>query len=132
MKRHLDSRNVRQVPAVSLAIIASVVLLLVPMYTQVKLTSGEPGQVSHPTLLETVGPSIFVPLLIPVALTALPLLIRGRARTPVLVATTVALVVFVVFSSASIGWFYIPALAAAVAGVVTSMGSHARLQVRTN
>lgn len=75
---------------------------------------------------------MFVPLLIPVALTALPLLARGRARTPVSVATTVVLIVFVVIGSASIGWFYIPALAAAVAAVVTSMGSHARPQVRTN
>lgn len=128
MNRHLDFWNVRQVLAVSLAIIASLVLLLVPMYTQVKLTSGGPEQVSHPTLLETAGPSIFVPLLIPVALTALPLLIRGRARTPVSVATTVALVVFVVIGSASIGWFYIPALAAAVAAMVRSVGSRARVQ----
>ena len=109
MKRHLGSRNIRQVLAVLFAIMASLVLLLVPMYTQVKLTSGGPEQVSHTTLVETVGPSIFVPLLIPVALTALPLLTRGRARTPVSVATTVVLVVFVVIGSASIGWFYIPA-----------------------
>lgn len=124
MKRHLDSKNVRQVLALSLAIVASLVLFLVPMYTQIKLTSGGQDQASHPTLVETVGPSIFVPLLIPVALTALPLLIRGRTRTPVSVATTVALVVFVVIGSASIGWFYVPAMAAAVAAVVTSMGSH--------
>jgi hypothetical protein len=123
MKRHLDSKNVRQVLAVSLAVVASLVLLVVPMYTQVNVTSGGPEQVSHPTLLETVGPSIFVPLLIPVALTALPLLIRGRVRTPVSVATTVALVVFVVIGSASIGWFYVPALAAAVAAVVFSVES---------
>lgn len=128
MKRHLDSKNVRQVLALSLAIMASLVLLLVPMYTQVKLTSGGPEQVSHPTLVETVGPSIFVPLLIPVALTALPLLTRGRTRTPVSVATTVVLVVFVVIGSASIGWFYVPAMAAAVAAVVTSMGSHGSIQ----
>jgi Kef-type K+ transport system membrane component KefB len=129
MKHHLESWNVRQVLAVSLALIASVVLLLVPMYTQVKLTSGGPEQVSHSTLLETVGWSIVMPLLIPVAL---PLLLRGRARTPVSVGTTVALVVFVVIGSASVGWFYIPALAAAVAAVVASTGSHARLQVRSN
>ncbi|MDR6415532.1 hypothetical protein [Pseudarthrobacter sulfonivorans] len=71
-----------------------------------------------------------MPLLIPVALTALPLLIRGRALIPVSVATTVTLVVFVVIASASIGWFYLPALAAAVAAAVSSMGSHTRLQVR--
>jgi hypothetical protein len=132
MKHHLDSKNVRQLLAVSLAVVASLVLLVVPMYTQVNLTLGGPQQVSHPTLLETNGPSIFVPLLIPVALTALPLLIRGRARTPVSVATTVALVVFVVIGSASIGWFYVPALAAAVAAVVFSMENHPRLQARPN
>jgi hypothetical protein len=67
MKHHLDSRNVRQVLALSLAIVASLVLLLSPMYTQVKVTSGGPEQVSHPTPLETNGPSVFVALLIPVA-----------------------------------------------------------------
>jgi hypothetical protein len=132
MKHHLDSRNVRQVLALSLAIVASLVLLFVPMYTQAKVTSGGPEQVSHPTLLETNGPSVFVALLIPVALTALPLLIRGRARTPVSVATAVALIVFVVIGSGSIGWFYVPALAAAVAAVVASTGSQTRLQVRPN
>lgn len=118
MKRHHDSRNVRQVLAVSLAVAASLVLLLVPMSTQVKVLSDGPEQVSHATLLETAGPSIFVPLLIPVALTALPLLVRVRAQIPVSASATVALVVFVVIASASIGWFYLPALAAAVAAVV--------------
>ncbi|NWL31651.1 hypothetical protein [Paenarthrobacter nitroguajacolicus] len=71
-------------------------------------------------------------LLIPVALTALPLLTRGRARISVSVATAVALVVFVVIGSGSIGWFYVPALTAAVAAVVASLGSQTRLQVRPN
>lgn len=132
MKRHLDSRNVRQVLAFALAIVASVVLLLVPFYTQVKVTSGGPEQVTHPTLLEINGPSIFVPLLIPVVLTGLPLLIRGRARTPVSVVATVGLAIFVVIGSASIGWFYIPALTAAVAAVVSSLDRQPRLQVRPN
>ena len=105
MKRHLDSKNGRQVLAVSLAAVASLVLLVAPMYTQINITPGGPQQLSYPTLLETVGPSIFVPLLIPVALTALPLLIRGHARTAASVATAVALVVFVVIGSASIGLF---------------------------
>lgn len=122
MERRPDPKNVRQAIAVSLAIAASLVLLVLPMYTEVKLMSGGPGQVSHSTLLETVGPSIFVPLLIPIALTALPLLRRGRARIQVSVATTVALAVFVVVGSASIGWFYVPALAAAVAALVASAG----------
>lgn len=132
MNRHLDSWSIRQVLAVSLAVIASLVLLLVPVYTQAKLKPGGSEKISHPTLLETVGPSVFVPLLIPVVLTALPLLVRGRGRTPVSVATAVALGVFVVLGSASIGWFYIPALAAAVAAVVAMIGSRPGLQVPPN
>lgn len=132
MKHHLDSWNVRQFLSVSLAIVASVVLLLVPMYTQMRVTSRGPEEISHSTLLETNGPSVFVALLIPVALTALPLLTRGRARISVSVATAVALVVFVVIGSGSIGWFYVPALTAAVAAVVASLGSQTRLQVRPN
>ena len=85
---------------------------------------------SHPTLLETAGPSVLVPLLIPVALTVLPLPIRGHAGVRVSVATTAALAFFVVIGSASIGWFYVPALAAAVAAIVASMGSRAGLRAR--
>jgi hypothetical protein len=127
MERRPDPKNVRQVIAVSLTIAASLVLLIVPMYTKVELTEGAPGQVSHSTLLETVGPSIFVPLLIPIVLTAIPLLLGGRARIQVSVATTVALAVFVVIGSASIGWFYVPALTAAVAAVVAPMENRGKL-----
>jgi len=121
MERHRDSKNVSQVLAVSLAIIASLVLLLVPMYTQARMTSGGVEQVNHPTLLEVNGPSILVPLLIPVVLTALPLLIHGRARISVSVLTTAVLAGFVFMGSASIGWFYVPALAAALAAVIANL-----------
>jgi hypothetical protein len=43
------------------------------------------------------------------------------------VATTVALAVFVVIGSASIGWFYVPALIAAVAAVVAAMENRGTL-----
>lgn len=130
MKRRLNPRNLRQIIAASLAMTASLVLLLVPVYTQVELTGSGPGRISQSTLLETVGPSLFVPLLIPVALTALPLLMRERARTQASVATTAGLAVFVVIGSASIGWFYVPALAAAIAAVAASKSSRGRLQAR--
>lgn len=132
MERHRDSRDIRQVLAISLAILASSVLLMVPMHTQAKVTAGGLEQVKHLTLLELVGPSILVPLLIPMVLTALPLLTRGRARTSVSVVTTAALAGFVLIGSASIGWFYVPALAAAVAAVIVSIGSRPRLRVRPN
>ena len=130
MKRRPDPKNVRQIIAVSLTVVTSLVLLLVPAYTEVKLTTGGIEQTRYLTLLEVVGPSVFVPLLIPVALTALPLLLRGRARTQVSVATAVALALFIVIGSASIGWFYVPALTAAVAALVAPAGSRGRLQAR--
>lgn len=130
MNSRPDPKNVRQTFAVLLTIITSLVLLLVPLNTEVSLTNGGPEQVSHSTLLETVGISIFVPLLIPVALTALPLLLRGRARTYVSVSTTVALAAFIVIGSASIGCFYVPALIAAVAALVAPTRSRGRLQAR--
>jgi len=132
MKRHWDSISSSQALAVSLAVVASVVLLVVPLYTLVNITSAGPQQISHQTLLETVGPPVLGSLLIPVTLTALPLLIHGRTRTLVSIPTTVALVVFVVIGSASIGFFYIPALAAAVAAAVSPMESHESLRARRN
>ena len=132
MERHRDSRDVRQVLAISLAIVASSVLFMVPMHTQAKVTAGGLEQVKHLTLPELVGPSILVPLLIPMVLTALPLLTRGRARTSVSVVSTAALAGFVLIGSASIGWFYLPALTAAVAAVTVSIGSRPRLRLRPN
>ncbi|MEV7133163.1 hypothetical protein AB0N24_09780 [Arthrobacter sp. NPDC093128] len=110
--------SIRQTIAFSLTIAVALVALLVPVYVNVKLTNDGPEQVTTSTLFETGGPSVFVPLLIPVALTGLPLLLTGRAQRYASVATTVALAIFTIIASATIGWFYVPALAAAVASVV--------------
>lgn len=120
MKRRQESKNARQAFAASLAAAVSVALLVVPLYTEVELSAGGPGQTTYSTLLETVGPPVLLPLLIPMVLTALPLLLRGRIRTIVAVATTAGLAIFIAIGSASIGWFYVPALAAAVAAIVAS------------
>lgn len=132
MKWHRDSRNVSQLLAVSLAIVASLMLLSIPMYTQAKVTDGGLEQASYSTLLEVHGPSIGVPLLIPVVLTLIPLLMRGRAQTSVTAMATVALAGFIFIGSASIGWFYLPALAAAVAAVtVNKIGRSPSLKMRS-
>lgn len=118
MRRRSDLKNVRQIIAFSLTIAAALVLLLVPVYSGVQMTSEGPEQVTTSTLLEIVGPYVFVPLLIPVALTGLPLLMRGRAQKYASIVTTVALAIFTLIASATIGWFYVPALAAALTAVV--------------
>ncbi|MFF1254182.1 hypothetical protein ACFVYC_17035 [Pseudarthrobacter sp. NPDC058329] len=107
-------------------------LVSIPMYTQAKVTDGGLEQASHSTLPEVHGPFIGVPLLIPVVLSLIPLLMRGRARTSVTAVTTAALAGFIFIGSASIGWFYLPALAAAVAAVtVNKIGRSPSLKMRT-
>lgn len=118
MRRRSDAKSVRQIIAFSLTIAAAIALLLVPIYNTVKLTNDGPDEVAASTLLEIVGPYIFVPLLIPVALTGLPLLLRGPAQNYASVATAVALAIFALIASATIGWFYVPALAAALASIL--------------
>ncbi|MFF5790801.1 hypothetical protein ACFY5D_02015 [Paeniglutamicibacter sp. NPDC012692] len=109
MKRRYDRRLVLQAVAFTLAITASLVLLLIPGYTEVTQSSDGPEQVTTSTLLETVGPWIFVPLLIPVVLTGLPLVFRGRSNIYASVAAAIALAIFTVLGALSIGWFYLPA-----------------------
>jgi hypothetical protein len=55
-----------------------------------------------------------------VALTGLPLLFTGRARNGASIATTVALAIFTVVGSASIGWFYLPAAIVAFIALFSS------------
>lgn len=130
MKRHPNSRDVCQVLGVALAAAAALVLLLVPVYNQANVTADGPAHMSSQTLIDVMGTPVIAALLIPVALTALPLLVRGRAKIWTSLVTTVALAVFVGLGSASIGWIYIPALAAAVAALVSSLGSNHRVQAR--
>ena len=118
MKYRSDPKSVRQILAFSLSIAASLVLLLVPVYSTATISKDGPDQVTASTLLEVVGSSIVVPLLIPVALTGMPLLVRGPARMHASIAATVALAVFTLLASATIGWLYVPALAAALASAV--------------
>ncbi|UZX02136.1 hypothetical protein F8G81_05515 [Arthrobacter sp. CDRTa11] len=116
MRRHWDPKRVRRIIALSLAAGASLVLLLFPVYSTMSLSNGAPDHVTASTMFDVMGPSILVPLLVPVVLAGLPLLVRRTAHA-LPVATTIALGIFTVISSATIGWFYVPALAAAVAAV---------------
>ncbi|MDQ0076348.1 hypothetical protein [Arthrobacter oryzae] len=118
MRSRWDPKRVRQAIAFSLTIAVGLALLLVPLYSGVAVTNEGPAQVTTSTLLETVGPTVVFPLLIPVVLTGLPLPLRGRARRYASIATAAALAIFIAIASATIGWFYVPALAAAIAALV--------------
>ncbi|GAA3666166.1 hypothetical protein GCM10023081_01210 [Arthrobacter ginkgonis] len=109
--------------AFALAIAASLAVLFLPLYTSETISAGSRDPDSRRvteqlTLLEVNGPAIFVPLLIPVLLTGLPLLLRGKAWRGLSLAATVLLAVFAVLGLASIGWFYLPALFASAGALL--------------
>jgi hypothetical protein len=110
--------------AFALTIAVALAVLFIPMSTSVTSTGGpgvpdSPEVTEHLTLLAVTGPAVFVPLLIPVILTGLPLLIRGKPWRALSVVSTVLLAAFAGLGSASIGWFYLPVLLASVAALLT-------------
>jgi hypothetical protein len=115
--------RVLQGVAFALAIAGALLMLLLPMYAS-ETSSGGSGSPNGPvvteqlTLLAVNGPAIFVPLLIPVLLTGLPLLVRGKPWRGLSVAATVLLAVFALIGLASIGLFYLPALLASAGALL--------------
>jgi len=123
MDRRPVSARVLQGVAFALAIAATLVVFFLPLYTSVSSVEGSgipgtPEVTEQLTLLAVNGPGIFVPLLIPVFLTGLPLLVRGKPWKGLSIAATVLLGAFAVLGSASIGWFYLPALLASTGALL--------------
>ena len=117
------SARVLQGVAFALTVAVSLAVQLVPMYTVQPSSggSGNPnGQVvnEHLTLLTVNGPVFFVPLLISVILTGCPLLIPGKPWKGMSIAATVLLAAFLWIGSASVGWFYVPALLASAGALL--------------
>ena len=105
-------------------------MLFAPLGTEVGATAagsasvGAPAsrepetRVTHPSLLETQGWSVAVPLSVPVLLAAGGLLAARYRTRPVLILAAVLLGAFVVLGALSVGVFYLPAeVAIIVAGV---------------
>lgn len=118
--------------AFALAVLASLLLLLVPAYTQESSSasassadSGVPTTTSvtteHVTLLQTNGSGVLLALAAPLLLTALPLLLPGHHARIGALGCLVLLGLFVLAGALSIGAFYLPALV--VAAVVVVRGS---------
>jgi len=79
--------RVLQGVAFALAIVGALPMLLLPVYTSETSSGGSgspngPVVTEQPTSLAVNGPAIFVPLLIPVLLTGLPLPVRPTERPP--------------------------------------------------
>jgi len=110
-----------QAVALGLSLLASLVLLVIPAFGGTSASSDGTREVTHATtLLESEGPRVLLILLVPVVLTLLPLLVRGRGRRSVALACTLLLAAGALLGLASIGAFYLPALIFAVAAATAS------------
>ncbi|WP_277051089.1 hypothetical protein [Ruania albidiflava] len=101
-----------------LATLASIVLLFLPVYSTVTTTANGVQTEDTATLWAVNGPWILVPLAFPVLLTAAIALARGRGGLMVSILCTILLAGYTVLALASIGMFYIPALAVSVVAVL--------------
>jgi DMSO/TMAO reductase YedYZ heme-binding membrane subunit len=120
-----------QLSALAFAVLASLVLLVLPVYSS-STTSSETGGVevrNTSTLLETQGTGVLGILLVPIVLTLLPYLIRSpsRGRARLTIACTVLLGIGTLLALASIGFFYLPALVCSVAASTAALRDPNRL-----
>lgn len=104
-----------------LALTASVLLLVVPVYKSVGSSAVVHGSTSFPreatksseaTLLEQNGPSVLVALIAPVLITLMPLLVRRSVRRPWFLASAITLTFLCILAGFSIGLLYLPAAVA--------------------
>lgn len=115
--------RVLQGVAFALTIAVALAVLFLPTYASETSSAGS-GSPDGPVVTEGLtalavnGPAILVPLLIPVFLTGLPFLVRGKPWKGVSIAATVLLAAFAVLGLASIGLFYLPALVASTAALL--------------
>jgi hypothetical protein len=111
-----------QVVALGLSLAASLALLVIPAFGGTSASSEGAGEVTRTTtLLESEGPGVLLVLLVPVVLTLLPLLVRGRGRRVVSVLAALLLGVGALMGLASIGAFYLPALISAIAAATAAV-----------
>jgi hypothetical protein len=111
-----------QVVALGLSVAASLALLVIPAFGGTSASSEGGREVTHATtLLESEGPRVLLVLAIPLVLTLVPLLVRGRGRGAVSVLAALLLGVGALLGLASIGAFYLPALIFAIAAATAAV-----------
>ena len=96
---------------------ASIAVLLVPSYAVEETNSYGDRVVTAATVLTELG-SVTVPIVaIPVLVASLPLATRGRYWQPASILAAVLLLLFALFSSFTIGLYYMPAVILLIAAV---------------
>lgn len=113
-----NSKRIVQLTALVLALLAYLALAFaVPVYSTYSTDSSGSGTSGDQTLVEANGIAVLFVMAIPVVLTAIPLIVRGRAWPTVSLVTGLLVVAFVLIASLSIGWFFVPAMIAAIVAV---------------
>jgi hypothetical protein len=114
--------DVWQTAALVLSVIATLLLLVLPLYSSSTRSSDSPDAVvTTSTLLEEEGSGVLGILAVPVVLMLVPLYFRGGARRWVSLVCTVLLFVGALLGLASIGAFYLPALVCSIAAATSAM-----------
>jgi hypothetical protein len=122
-----------QLSALGFALLASLLLLVVPVFSSATTSTNSAGvevsRTSTSTLLEAQGSSVLVLLVVPIVLTLLPYLLRSptRGRAQLTIACTVLLGFGALLALASIGLFYLPALVCSVAASTAALRDPNRL-----
>lgn len=115
---HFTVPRVAQIAAFVFVIAATLAAILLPSSVRMNITNAGSPKIETPTLLEIHPPTVLIPLVIPLVLTLIPLLVREKGWRIVSIVCVVLLAVFTVIASASVGWFYIPALLAGLVAVL--------------
>jgi heme/copper-type cytochrome/quinol oxidase subunit 2 len=112
-----SAKRVAQLIAFVLATVAGIAVLFTPSYTTATSDSNGNQTIGSSTVWEVNGPISLLLVAIPIAITILPLLVRGPAWSAVSVIATVLIGLFAVIGSFTIGFYFIPAVAAELVAV---------------
>lgn len=105
--RYFTAKRVVQLVALVIALAGALAIALLPGYIEVTESTDSTEQVDSATVLEVNGTWYLLALAIPVVLTALPLLVRGKAWQLVSVVCVVLLTMFTAVGMFSIGWYFV-------------------------
>ena len=116
-RAYWNAKRVAQLIAFALATVAGIAVLFVPSYTIATSDSEGNETIGSSTVWEVNGPISLLIIAIPIAITILPLLVRGPSWPAVSVVAAVLIGLFAIIGSFTIGFYFIPAVAAELVAV---------------
>lgn len=108
------AKRVAQLVALALVVAAILAILVIPSYESVTTDSSGHETVTVSNVLSVNGLGVLAVLAIPFAISAIPMLVRGRAWNTVSIVAAVLLGVFAAIAALSLGLFFVPALIAEI------------------